>query len=661
MAGRFSIEGVFKIRDRASATIRRLQDRLNRFTRSADGHSRILQRVGAAIRTGVVAALVAVAAAAAVAARALQHVIEVGMEFDASLAAAGARFGNIRRGTEAFEELEEAALRVGVQTEFSASQAAQGLGFLAQAGFTATQAIAALPGVVDLATAAGLELAEASGIAADILGNQGLMTDDAAQLTLNLARVNDVLAQTSTTANTNVQELFEAFRTGGPAARSAGASIETFSALAGRMAGAGIKGAEAGTAIRTMFLRLLNPARDARRAIRTLGLDVEDSEGNMRDMIDIVGQLQEGLEDRGTRERGQLLAQLFGARGVTAANVLIDAGAESLRTYRTSLEGAEGAAAEMAETIRDTAAGDLAAMKSAIEGMALQIWDVIRGPVRAIIEGITEWVRVNQDWIASGFRENAQWLIDNLPTINVWVRRIGIALAILAAPLIATAALFVLVFGAVPAMLVAIGVAVVSLFDWITGVLEPLTGFFSGLWDTIVADMTARLEFVVGLFTILGRFLGQLLAPVGEFFSELWDSIAAGARDVWAAIAGPADGAFRTITGVFEPLTTFFSDLWAGIAASFADTFGPLLETLDASVNLIRGVGRETLGTDEEEGDGDGPQVVGPEERIAREVSETTTTARSEVTVRPAEGASAEVTRQPRAGARLQVADSGAT
>lgn len=682
MAGRFSIEGVFKIRDRASATIRRLQDRLNRFTRSADGHSRILQRVGSVIRTGVVAALCAMAVAAAVAARALQHVIEVGMEFDRSLAAAGARFGNIRRGTEAFEELEAAARRVGVQTEFSASEAARGLDFLAVAGFSAQQAIAALPGVVDLATAAQLDLAEATDIASDILGNQGLMTEDAAQLTLNLARVNDVLAQTSSTANTDVRQLFEAFRTGGPAAHAAGASIETFSALAGTLAGAGIKGAEAGTALRTMFLRLVNPAREGRRAIRTLGLDIEDSEGNMTDMVDIIGQLQTGLEGRGGVERGQLLAQLFGARGVTAANVLLEAGSEELRTYRTSLEGAEGAAAEMAETMRDTAAGDLAAMKSAIEGMALQIWDVIRGPVRAIIEGITEWVRANQGWLASGFREGVQWLITNLPTINTWMRRIGIAIAILASPLIAIAALFVLVFGAVPALLVGVGAAAVALFDLIkeagSSALETLSDFFSSVWQRIVANFAATVEFIVGLWTIatgllIARFgpwfdLFALLAarirerfePVGTFFADLWTAIAARATDMWNAFIAPAIAVRDILISIWTPLAEFFTNLWAGIVSTFESTVGPILASIGASIDLIRGVGRETLEGEGEEG-GEAPQVIGPEERVARSISETTTTARSEVTIRPAGGATAEVTRQPRTGAQLQVAESGAT
>lgn len=688
MGGRFSVKAIFRASvQQFLRPVRHMQDRLRRFTGTANGHMRLLSRIGSVMRAGMVAALVAIVAAAAGAARALQEVIQVGMEFDTATAAAGALFGNIRRGTEDFAALEAAAMRVGATTEFTATQASQGLGFLAMAGFTAEQSMSSLAGVVDLATAAQLELGEATDIASDILGNQGLMTDDADQLAINIERVNDVLARTSTTANTNVREMFEAFRTGGATAHASGASIETFSALLGQLAGAGVKGAEAGTAVRTMFLRLVNPSREARGALRRLGVDVADADGNMRDMIDIIGDLQGGLAGRGTADRGRLLAQLFGARGVTSANILLAAGSDTLREYRSTLEDAGGAASEMAATMRDTAGGDLASMNSAIEGFKLQLWSAIRGPVREIVQGMTEWVRANQGWITSGFQDAMTWLVDNLPTIAVWTRRLAITFGILSLALIPITITLLAIMAAVllvPAIIAGVVLAIVALVDWLSDTLpaaiEEVGAFFSSMWESVSETMTAAFEFVVGLFVLLGRVVGPYLwpvfdvfargaawvrdrwRPIGAWFADLWAGVSSAFDRTWNAIATRAASFRQTLQSIWKPVGAFFSSLWGGITSSFTSTFSAVLGQIGAVVAAVRGEGRAEI--DGVGGDVRGApsaQVVSPQERTARTISETTNTTNAEVTVRAGEGTTAEVTRRPRGnGVGLNVQPSGA-
>ena len=680
MAGRFSVEGTFRMVDRMTRPIQRIEARLNRFVRGAQSGFRGIQEFVGITRGAFLALGAAIVAASAAAVHALHEVIQTGMEFDQQLTAAAAKFpGQVRRGTAAYRQLEEAAQRVGRETEFSASQAAEALDFLAMAGFNAEQAVAALPGVVNLATAAQMELGQATDIASDTLGAFGLMSQDAAALGTNLARVNDVLARTSTTSNTTVEQMFEAIRAGGPVAHAAGASIETFSSLLGTLAGSGIKGAEAGTALRNVFLRLQAPTGAARAALRRLHVSTQDAQGNMRDINEILGDLGGSLDGLGTAQRANVLTAIFGNRAVTATNVLLEAGNDRLNEYRTTLEGATGAATEMATTMRDTAGGDLASMNSAIEGLKLGIWELVRGPFRAVLQSVTEWVRANQGDIAGGLRTAVEWLTANMPAIVLWARRIGIAIAVIAAAFVPIAIVMIGTLLLIPALLVGIIVGLQALWDWLSVLAEPVLEQLAQMWQGVRAFFTSVLEFLVGLFIVVGRAVMQALqpafdaigaaaawvrqawSPVGAFFSGLWSGIADSFTAAGDWIFEDAGSLYDWLVEMWQPLGDFFSGLWDGIAQSFTSTVGGVIDSIGNVVGNIRAVGGGALQGDQAPAPGGGPQVVSPQERVARSVSETTSTQTSEVVVRPADGARAEVRRRPR-GSRtnIRVAPSGA-
>jgi len=243
-------------------------------------------------------------------------VVKTGMEFQSTLVAASAKFPEgIKKGSDAFFKLEAAARKTGATTEFTAAQSAAGLDKLAMAGFNAEQAIVALPGVVDLATASQTDLATASDIATDTLGAFGLASKDATQLGKNLARVNDVMAKTTTTANTDMVMMFETIKQAGPVARAAGADIETFAALTGTMANAGIKASVAGTSLKNAFVNLSAPSKKAGTALDILKVKTKDSQGNMRDIIDVIEDIGKATAEMGTAERLQKLDAIFGKRG----------------------------------------------------------------------------------------------------------------------------------------------------------------------------------------------------------------------------------------------------------------------------------------------------------------------------------------------------------
>lgn len=319
------------------------------------------------------------------------------INYDQAIVSASAKFKGLNtatiEGQKTLQSLMDTARELGATTEFSATQAAQGLDFLAMAGFSAEQAIASLPGVVDLATVAQVDLARATDIASDTLGAFGLMTEDATQLQINFVRVNDVFAKTMTTSNTSMEALFESVKSGGPAFTAAGQSIETFSALAGIMANAGIKGSESGTSLRNVMLRLASPAADAGKIMRKLGIETQDSQGNFRDIIDILGDFEKGLEGMGTAQRTAALSTVFGARSVTGVNILLQEGTESLRDYRDGLINAGGASEEMATKMRSSIGNQLASLKSATTELGFQFIDTFKDKIGPAIQGLTAIIR----------------------------------------------------------------------------------------------------------------------------------------------------------------------------------------------------------------------------------------------------------------------------
>ena len=324
-------------------------------------------------------------------------VTEEFLGFDNAVTAASAKFKGLdlttKEGQKTLEDLRKTARKVGAETEFNAKQAAEGLDFLALASFNAEQAMALLPGVTNLATVAQVDLGTATDIASDSLGAFGLMTKDTEQLTANFTRVQDVMAKTTATSNTSLIDLFEAVKKGAPAFTAAGQSLESFNALAGIMANAGVKGSESGTQLRNVMLRLSKPTKESADTLKKLGVEVADEQGNFRDIIDIMSDMEKGLEGMGSQQRSAALATIFGSRAVTGVNILLKEGTESIRTYRSELENAGGSAEKMAEIMRGSLTNQLESLKSAAIEVGFQLLDAFSGEGAGAIKGLTQFVR----------------------------------------------------------------------------------------------------------------------------------------------------------------------------------------------------------------------------------------------------------------------------
>lgn len=301
--------------------------------------------------------------------RGIREVSTEFISFDQAITSSSAKFKDLNLQTEAGQKtlasLKKTARDVGAVTQFTAGQAAQGLDFLAMAGFSAQQSMSLLPSVVDLATVADTDLARATDIASDSLGAFGLMTKDSAQLTKNFTRVNDVMALTMARTNTGIEDMFEAIKTGAPAFTAAGQSLESFNALAGIMANSGVKGSIAGVQLRNIMLSLAKPTGEAADLLGKLGIKTQDARGDFRDVIDILEDFEKATKGMGTAQKSAALKTIFGKRTVTGFNVLLKAGTKEIRSFRGELENAGGKSKEMADIMRQSIGNQLKAMSSA--------------------------------------------------------------------------------------------------------------------------------------------------------------------------------------------------------------------------------------------------------------------------------------------------------
>ena len=255
---------------------------------------------------------------------------------------------------ELMDRLSEQSREMGRTTVHSATEAARGQAFLAQAGFDANEVLEALPATLALATAGELDLASAADIASNVLKGFRLETDQT-------GRVTDVLAKIAAKTNTSVTEMGDALAKAAPSAAAAGWSLEETAAAIGRLSDAGIKSQEAGTVLKTMLARLAAPTGKLAGLMTEVGVNVTDATGKMLPLNDIIAQLAPHADNTG------LMFELLGTRGANAGLVLGALGDQDLRALTAELENSEGAAQQMADIMSGGLWGSIKAIQSIIE------------------------------------------------------------------------------------------------------------------------------------------------------------------------------------------------------------------------------------------------------------------------------------------------------
>ena len=278
--------------------------------------------------------------------------------------------------------LRSTVIQLGKDTAFSAGESAQAANELVKAGLDIGQTMAALPGMLDLAAAGELDVAKAAEITANQLKVFRLEATDA-------GKVADVLALTANRSTTEVNLLGESLAMSGAVAAQANLTIEDTAAALGILANNGLKGSDAGTSLKQMFMQLMGPSDKARKLMESYGIEVYDSTGKMRKMEDILREVADGLHGVTDEERDFALATIFGSDAVRAANILLRDGADEYIAFREEISKT-GAAGEIAKTKMDNLAGSWEQLKGSAETLAIQLGTKAIPKVREFVDELTD-------------------------------------------------------------------------------------------------------------------------------------------------------------------------------------------------------------------------------------------------------------------------------
>ena len=335
--------------------------------------------------------------------------VNVGKTFDSSMSQVAATMGKtmsemgeaVGHTETAFGKfdgtLREFAQFMGRNTAFTASQAADALNYMALAGYDVEESMEMLPNVLNLAAAGNMDLARASDMVTDAQTAFGMEGE-------RVTRMVDEMAKASSTGNTSVEQLGDAFLVVGALAQNLNGGFVTLSdgtevAVDGiqemeialtAMANAGIKGSEAGTHMRNMIMKLSNPTKEGAEVMEKLGLEIFDADGNMRSLKDIIGDLNTSMSTLTQEEKVQAIAKLFNARDLASAQALLNAIGQDWDDIGEAIVNAEGAAGKMAETQLDNLAGDTKLFESALEGLQIALSDSVTPALRKMKQGGTK-------------------------------------------------------------------------------------------------------------------------------------------------------------------------------------------------------------------------------------------------------------------------------
>ena len=309
--------------------------------------------------------------------------LKAGMDFEEAMSEVQAISGATGKDLQALEDM---AKKMGKETKFSASESAQAMKYMSLAGWDAQQTIAGLPGVLNLAAAGGMDLAQASDIVTDVMSSFGMKAESA-------GHASDVFAYAQAHANTNVEQLGEAMKYAAPVANSLGWGIEETASAMMSLADNGIKGSMAGQAFASSLGRLAKPTKAMKKVMKDLNLSFFDAKGNMKPMPELIKNIEKGTSGLNNEQKSAALTTLFGAEAYKHWAILLKDGSDKLDKNTKSLEESNGAADKMAKTMNDNAKGNIKEFMSALENLSIMASEHLIPPLTDIVKKMTDMAR----------------------------------------------------------------------------------------------------------------------------------------------------------------------------------------------------------------------------------------------------------------------------
>ena len=456
--------------------------------------------------------------------------------------------GSTQEAEKNFKALREEALKLGATTAHSASDASAAMKEIAQMGFDTNQVLASTGTILDVASASGLELDFVAATLAGSMNQFGVEVDDNG---VNIKRFGDVMVRAGQMSGTSMEEIALALEYVGSTASNAGMDIEQTSAYIGVLGDNSIKGSKAGTSLNSMFRDMKTKVKNGNLEFGEFNVAMYDSQGNMRDMTDIMADLENGLEGKTDAERDAAIQSVFGSQAQQAVNAILASGTDTLREYEENLLSSNDAAKIAAGEMEGGIGGAFRALKSATEGLAISFGEVLEPVIKKLAQ-----------FVAKLFLKFTE-LSDGSKKIIVVVAAIVAAIG----PLL-------IIFGtlaiAIPALVGAIGALTAPM--WIAiAVITALIAIGVALyknWDIVkekAVSVFSNFAPLLEPFKAAFENLKSSVGPILESLKALWESLKPVFGAVAAIIAGVVATAFGVLTGILtgvaralEPLINAF-------------------------------------------------------------------------------------------------------
>lgn len=526
-------------------------------------------------------------------------------DFDSEMSKVSAISG--ATGTD-LDKLRGKAREMGAKTKFSASEAAQGMQYMAMAGWKTQDMMDGLEGIMNLAAASGEDLASTSDIVTDALTAFGLSAKDSSHFS-------DILAAASSNANTNVSMMGETFKYAAPVLGSLGYTAEDAALAIGLMANAGIKSSQAGTSLRGAITNLAKPTDTVAAAMDKYGISLTDSSGKMLSLRELMEQLRQKLGGLSEAEQAQAAAALFGKNAMSGMLAIINGSDKDFEKLAGAIDNCDGSSEKMANTMNDNLQGQITILMSQLQELAISFGEILMPKIRDIVTHIQNFVdKLNA--MDEGQKET--------------ILRIGMFVAALAPMLMGLGKVITFsanvsrALGTLSAGLVKAGGfsgvftktlgLITSPAAIVVGVIAAITAVIIHLWNTnedFRNTITAIWQKIKDAFTTFAAGISERLSALGITFSDvtsaiktIWDGfcnlLAPVLEAAFNTIAIALQTAFNVILGIWDVFSAVFSGDWSGaweaVKGIFLSVWDGLKEYFSTIIGAVKGVADVFLG-----------------------------------------------------------------
>lgn len=554
---------------------------------------------------------------------AAKYMMESGMSFESTMSKVQAVSG---ASADEMEKLSSKAQEMGAKTKFSASEAGQAFNYMAMAGWKTEDMLDGIEGIMNLAAASGEDLANASDIVTDALTAMGYGAKDAGRLA-------DVMAAASSNANTNVSMMGETFKYAAPVVGTLGYSMEDAAVAIGLMANAGVKGSQAGTALRSTLTNLAAPSDAAAVAMEKYGISLTDSEGKMKPFSQVMQELREKFKTMTETEQANVASTIAGKNAMSGFLAIVNSSDEDFNKLTQAIGNSSGAAQNMSDTMQNNLSGSITKLKSAAEGVAISLYNAFSGTAKTAVDGLTEAVgRVKDritEWaqsdraqamlqkVATAVEGLVTKLLDNLEPaldgiigaiegvvkvagflITNWqniAKAIGTAVTAFVAIKGAMAAInfATLITNPVGAVVVAI-TGLIAIVKLLTTHWDAAKQGAQACWNDIKNAFAPAVQFfkgvvsgITGAFKGIGDSISNLFKGAWDKIKSTWNAVTQFFKNIVSGIKGAFNGIGSVLTGFFTSAWNGIKSAWSGVTSFFSGIGNSIKSAISGAISNL--------------------------------------------------------------------------